>query len=215
MKHIIIIGLFIASCINCFSQDTLFFTSGEQVKAKVLEVKPDVVTYKMYENIDGPTYTVYKHELRTIHFQNGYIETISTTNNTKPVAQTKPTEQSKTQSTADTKTALTCKKGIVKQNNTVLTNEQVRELFKTNQQALDLYNKGKKIEKVDNILATASLIIVGSVAVLQLGGYVGTPAVIGACVYFVGAYTTATVFRTIGRSKIKESVALYNGSIQK
>lgn len=214
MKHIITLSILILIAISSNAQDTLFFNSGTQIRSKVLEVKPDVVTYKMYENIEGPTYTVYKHELHSIHYQNGYVETIQVVEDS-PTPKKELNTHAELPSTTESPTKLTCKKGVVKQDNTILSTQQVKELFKTNQQALDLYTKGKKIEKVDNILATASLIIVGSVAVLQLGGYVGTPAVIGACVYFVGAYTTATVFRTIGRSKIKESVTLYNGSIQK
>lgn len=214
MKHIITLSILILIAISSNAQDTLFFNSGTQIRSKVLEVKPDVVTYKMYENIEGPTYTVYKHELHSIHYQNGYVETIQVVEDS-PTPKKELNTHTELPSATESPTKLTCKKGVVKQDNTILSAQQVKELFKTNQQALDLYTKGKKIEKVDNILATASLIIVGSVAVLQLGGYVGTPAVIGACVYFVGAYTTATVFRTIGRSKIKESVALYNGSIQK
>ncbi len=118
MKHIITLSILILIAISSNAQDTLFFNSGTQIRSKVLEVKPDVVTYKMYENIEGPTYTVYKHELHSIHYQNGYVETIQVVEDS-PTPKKELNTHTELPSTTESPTKLTCKKGIVKQNNTV------------------------------------------------------------------------------------------------
>ncbi|MCO6480429.1 MAG: hypothetical protein J5I94_27555, partial [Phaeodactylibacter sp.] len=46
------------------AQDILFLKDGRWIEAKVLEVQPEVVKYKLFDFQDGPLYTVYKSEVR-------------------------------------------------------------------------------------------------------------------------------------------------------
>jgi hypothetical protein len=47
---------------------------GDQIKAKVVEVGPDSVTYKRMDNPNGPLYTTRLSEVRSILYENGYLE---------------------------------------------------------------------------------------------------------------------------------------------
>ena len=54
-----------------FSQDEIVFMSGDIQKAKVLEVGMDVIVYKKFENLSGPSYTVKKNQVFMIKYENG------------------------------------------------------------------------------------------------------------------------------------------------
>lgn len=54
-----------------YGQDVITKGSGETIQAKVLEITPETVVYKKYNNQGGPTYTVNKEELVSITYQNG------------------------------------------------------------------------------------------------------------------------------------------------
>lgn len=56
--------------------DTLVFSSGKRTPVKVLFVNDQTVKYKVWQNQDGPTYEVYKSELKQIGYGNGKVETI-------------------------------------------------------------------------------------------------------------------------------------------
>jgi hypothetical protein len=52
-------------------QDVIFLKNGGEIKAKVLEVLPDVVKYKKWDNQDGPSYSESKANIFMIKYQNG------------------------------------------------------------------------------------------------------------------------------------------------
>ena len=53
------------------AQDIIRLSTGEEIKAKVLEVRPYDVTYRLYDNPDGPLYTVMRSDILTITYPNG------------------------------------------------------------------------------------------------------------------------------------------------
>ncbi len=42
-------------CMISFSQDIMIMKSGDELKVKVIEVLPDAIKYKKWDNQDGPT----------------------------------------------------------------------------------------------------------------------------------------------------------------
>lgn len=56
------------------AQDILFLKDGRWMEAKVLEIQPDVVKYKLFDFQEGPLYTIYKNEIRKIQYENGRVE---------------------------------------------------------------------------------------------------------------------------------------------
>ena len=79
------------NCLCClitfaaFSQDIITTKSGEDIKAKVIEVNTTDIKYKKTENIDGPVFSVLKSEILIIRYENGTKDIF---NSVKPVAET-------------------------------------------------------------------------------------------------------------------------------
>ena len=54
-----------------FAQDVIVKKSGDEFKTKVLEVNQSIVTYKMFDNQEGPVYNMNKDEILMIKYQDG------------------------------------------------------------------------------------------------------------------------------------------------
>lgn len=72
LKHSIgIILLFLFISLPSFAQDIIKTKAGKDISAKVLEVSENEVSYKMYDNQDGPTFKITPDKLFKIIFENG------------------------------------------------------------------------------------------------------------------------------------------------
>jgi hypothetical protein len=56
---------------SLFSQDTIYFKSGDSLLSKVLEINLEDVKYKKFSYLEGPTYTILKTDIKEIVYQNG------------------------------------------------------------------------------------------------------------------------------------------------
>lgn len=75
MKRIILIlSALVFSAAVLSAQDVITKKSGEDIVAKVLEITPDGVKYRLYDEPDGPIYTVRKSELLLIRYASGRNE---------------------------------------------------------------------------------------------------------------------------------------------
>jgi hypothetical protein len=54
-----------------YSQDIITTKSGEDIKAKVLEVNTTEIKFKKIDNIEGPTFSVLKSEILLVRYSNG------------------------------------------------------------------------------------------------------------------------------------------------
>lgn len=75
MKSLIKILCFIIILMFCKvignAQDLIILRNGNEIQAKVLEIKQQEITYKNWTNIDGPTYTKSKTDIFMIKYANG------------------------------------------------------------------------------------------------------------------------------------------------
>lgn len=53
------------------AQDMIILRTGDEIKSKVIEITPELVKYKKWENQDGPTYSSTKVEVFMIKYANG------------------------------------------------------------------------------------------------------------------------------------------------
>ena len=74
---------------SLLAQDIITLKSGEEVKAKVLEIGTSDVKYKKFENQTGPSYTIFKSDIFMIKYENGTKDVFA---NTSPA--TKPDNNS-------------------------------------------------------------------------------------------------------------------------
>ncbi len=71
---VILIPIFLFLSTGVFSQDTIYMRSNDIVVAKVLEILPEYVKYKKFDNPDGPDYTTLKADILRIVYQNGTVD---------------------------------------------------------------------------------------------------------------------------------------------
>jgi hypothetical protein len=81
----------------CFPQDVITKKTGDELKAKVLEVGQTEIKYKNFDNPDGPTYSISKSEVLLIRYENGskdiFTEPSKPSETKPPVAETQPDVQ--------------------------------------------------------------------------------------------------------------------------
>ncbi|HYD21308.1 MAG TPA: hypothetical protein VEB40_07540 [Flavipsychrobacter sp.] len=53
------------------AQDIIVMKNGDEIKAKIIEVKPDVISYKKWESKNGPTYSEYKNKVFMVKYEDG------------------------------------------------------------------------------------------------------------------------------------------------
>ena len=56
------------------AQDLIIKKDGEVIRGKVLEVTPELITYKKQENLKGPNYSIIKADLSRIEYKNGIVD---------------------------------------------------------------------------------------------------------------------------------------------
>lgn len=71
-----IVILTVLSCNLLFAQDQLFKKDNTKVEAKILEITPTSIKYKLFNYQDGPLIIVDKNEVAMIIYQNGTHEII-------------------------------------------------------------------------------------------------------------------------------------------
>ncbi len=88
IQFLVILFLF-SHALPSHSQDVITLKTGDELKVKVLEILSDMVKYKKWENLEGPTYTSNKSEIFMIKYQNGTKDVFNTTQEeNKPVPKT-------------------------------------------------------------------------------------------------------------------------------
>lgn len=62
-----------ATCV--FAQDVIVKKDGSTIVSRVLKFSSTEIEYKKFSNLNGPTYTILKSEVRSINYENGEKET--------------------------------------------------------------------------------------------------------------------------------------------
>lgn len=84
MRRVILLILTTLCCIPFVqAQDIITTKDGKDIQSKILEVNPNEVKYKKYNNLDGPTFTLSKSEILIVRYENGENEVFQEHNNLK------------------------------------------------------------------------------------------------------------------------------------
>jgi len=59
---------------TAFSQDVIVTKSSEQIRAKIIEVTDDAVSYKKYHDQEGATFILKKDKIKIISWENGDVD---------------------------------------------------------------------------------------------------------------------------------------------
>lgn len=76
MKHNIVTFVLISfvvlvSCFTSAAQDVIHTKDGRAIKSKVLEISDETVSYKMFDNLEGPVFKMASDLIEKIDFENG------------------------------------------------------------------------------------------------------------------------------------------------
>ncbi len=70
-KTLLLFISFLLITLICKSQDIIIKRSGDEIKTKVTEIGLETIKYKMFDNKNGPTYTILKSDIFMIKYENG------------------------------------------------------------------------------------------------------------------------------------------------
>lgn len=59
------------SCFSSAAQDIIHTKDGRAIKSKVLEISDETVSYKMFDNLEGPVFKMTSNLIERIDFENG------------------------------------------------------------------------------------------------------------------------------------------------
>ncbi len=79
-----------------FAQDRIFKKNGEIIEAKVRSVTPESITFKKFDNPDGPEYSIPKQDVVKIKYQNGSEDIFEENNDRIGVNNSNANSKSKT-----------------------------------------------------------------------------------------------------------------------
>jgi hypothetical protein len=75
LKFVVVLASFILfSQTRAYSQDLMILRDGNELKVKILQVGTEDISYKRFDNMQGPTYSVKNWEIFKIKFENGSEE---------------------------------------------------------------------------------------------------------------------------------------------
>ena len=66
-----------------FTQDIIYKTDGNEIRAKVIEIDENYIKYKNYEQLEGPLRNILKSQVFMIKYQDGTEEKYSVVSSTK------------------------------------------------------------------------------------------------------------------------------------
>lgn len=79
LKLILLLALFVVTAIGASAQDIITTNDDTSFAAKVIEITPDAVKYKKFNNPNGPLYTILKKDVKVINYENGTKEMFNKT----------------------------------------------------------------------------------------------------------------------------------------
>jgi len=77
MKKLLLMIALLSSSLYLSAQDKLTKKTGEEIQVKVLEITPELVKFKNFDNLEGPTISIYKREVFMINYAGGTKEIIT------------------------------------------------------------------------------------------------------------------------------------------
>lgn len=224
MKKLFFLCISLMISLVAYSQDIIIKKSGEEIKAKILEMGVNEIKYKRFDFQDGPVYTIGKNDVVLVRYENGVNEVITSSPSTTPTTPTAPVTPPAPEKVDNT---IQNSMGSYRQNGRYISKTRVVSILKaTNDpEILKLLRRSDAKRVTGTAVALGlglPLIIVGSLttirgAVIMSDSYTVDPD--GKGILTVGAVMAGTgvmlQFMNIGfqvksNNLIEDAVAIYN-----
>lgn len=139
-----------------FSQDIMTKKNGEEIQCKVIEVTPDLVKYKKFNNLDGPIYSIPIKDIFMLKYENGGKDVFNDQNSEKSENDLRP---------------LTYVYNVkIKDGNKKLSPNEIRSLYSCCNDALSKYISGKRSYTAGAIIGFPSAVVFGVSLGLAIAG---------------------------------------------
>ena len=200
---------------SALAQDLLILKSGKELKVNIVEDGPNIVKYRDFDNPTGPLYSIGKDKVASINYKKGTKEALNNQaqeqEKVKQAVSQNPVQPAGNQ-------LLTVKKRYVLMNGTIQSAHKVKTLMEYNTGALNSYDKGKKLCNASNGCAFG-VIFTSFISSQIANGKKENSEKIRTTVIGLGIdggfIISAIILASVGKHKIRNSVALYNSSISK
>lgn len=93
LKLILLLALFVVTALGVSGQDIITTNDDTSFAAKVIEITPDAVKYKKFNNLEGPLYTIPVKDIKVITYENGTKEVFNKKTVTRKAENTAPQPQ--------------------------------------------------------------------------------------------------------------------------
>lgn len=197
------------------AQDLLILKSGKELKVNIIEESTDIIKYRDFDNPTGPLNSIGKDKVASVSYKKGTKDALNT--RTKEPEKAKQTEVGNASQSSDNK-LLTVKKRYVLMDGAVQSAHKVKTLMEDMPEALNNYDKGKKLCNASNGCAFG-VILTSFIATEISNGKKENSDKLRASVIGLGIdgglIIAGIVLAVTGKHKIRNSVALYNSTISK
>jgi len=197
MKRIIVVLACLVFTSIIKAQDIITLIDGTDVQAKVTEVGQSEISYKKYQNLDGPTYTISRSDILMITYENGEREVYASKNE------------------KDKKSGLP--QGIMTYNSWsgkvsiggVTVSDETLELYLSSDDC-KLFKDGRSQYISGTVIGCIGAIPFGwCLGTMLAGAEVNTGVLLGSSIVMVGGL----IISYTGENKMKEAVNKYNSSL--
>ena len=196
---------------SAFAQDVITLKNGNDIQALVQEIGEVDVKYKKFDNPNGPNYTLKKSEIFMIRYAIGSKDVF--TDNIVTVTTPAPTTE---------QTSIQNNKGEVyfnfwgtlKYRSTKKKVTNVNDLFYNIPEASKNYHSGQTWATVGGAISGGGGALIGfNIAALLMedNSLYSAPLLYTGC----GMVILGTIFSSVGTSKTKTAVELYNASVRR
>lgn len=84
------------------AQDLIVLANGNVIKAKVTKIEGEKISYKNYDNLDGPELVIFTSDVISINYENGTVQSFSVDTRKKPQQLQQTSQPASTSSNNDT-----------------------------------------------------------------------------------------------------------------
>lgn len=221
LAHISFVLFLVLCSFTVFSQDVIILKSGDEIQAKVEEIKPDVVTYRKYENLQGPLYTIEKSKIFMIKYANGskdlfpeYRATLETPSapQTPNPQQTAPMQNPQANANPSPPSQLVyISGGNIRMNNSTLSTSKVKDVMRPYPEAFSLYSSGRSLKVTGDVFEGVGYGFAIAMFIALLNDEDEAAQITGG--FAVATLGTSLILEGIGKKNIRKSVKAYNNSI--
>ena len=218
-KTFLFFAAFCISVASAFAQDVITLKNAEDIQALVQEIGETDVKYKKFDNPNGPIYTLKKSEIFMIKYANGSKEVYNIP--TPEGNNVEKSGQGKTGKPRETQLEPLSIQGIKIYNSygKKLSKDEVRNMMRNVPEALNLYNSGNSLRTTGNVFYGIEIGVIAMWSINQLNGVNGdkNSQILSSMYWYfgvaLGLAIPATICRNSGKSKIENSVGVYNSGI--